>query len=166
MIEHRLCRHVTEGHTAILDPDGSVGVLVVPGWERNWVVSSEVRTTVVGGLSFESVVEHCDGRANALEPVIARQDAPEEPAPDRLHADPMTSARGGPVGLLRDLQDLYQLANLTDITWVLVGQAAYGARDRELIALVGECSPQVVAQVDWLRMRMKSAAPQTLLVAT
>ena len=55
----RLRRHVTDGHTAILDLDQSVGVLVVPGWEHNWVISSETRTTVVGGLSFEAVVEHC-----------------------------------------------------------------------------------------------------------
>jgi hypothetical protein len=38
----------------------------------------------------------------------------------------LTTVRGGPVGLLRDLQDLYQLDNLVDSTWMLVGQAAHG----------------------------------------
>lgn len=109
--------------------------------------------------------EQCDARAESLEPVIARHGTAPEPVPDRLHAEPLTVARSGPVGLLRDLQDLYQLANLADITWTLVGQAAYGARDRQLVSITERNSPQVVAQLAWLRMRMKSAAPQTLLVA-
>lgn len=56
--ESRLCRHVTGGHTAILDLDEAVGILVVPAGEDNWVISYETRVTVVGGLSFESVIEH------------------------------------------------------------------------------------------------------------
>lgn len=110
--------------------------------------------------------ELCDARAAALGPVIDRHGAAREAPPDRLHADPISGARSGAIGLLRDLQDLYQLANLADITWTLVGQAAYGAPDVELVATVQRCTPEVVAQLDWLRTRMKSAAPQTLLVAT
>jgi hypothetical protein len=67
--------------------------------------------------------------------------------------------------MLRDLQDLYQLANLVDITWTVVGQAASGARDRDLLHVVQRCAPEISAQLAWLRMRMKAAAPQTLLVA-
>lgn len=47
----------------------------------------------------------------------------------------------------------------------MVGQAAYGARDRELVDLVEQCGHELGAQLAWLRMRMKAAAPQTLLVA-
>ncbi|RNI24384.1 hypothetical protein [Flexivirga caeni] len=58
MAERWLCRHLTEGHTAILDLDASAGVLLVPSRERNWVVSREIRTTVVGGLPFRTLVAH------------------------------------------------------------------------------------------------------------
>lgn len=108
----------------------------------------------------------CAGHADALEPVIARYEELSEPEPDRLDPPGLPEVRHGPVGMLRDLQDLYQLANLVDITWTLVGQAAYGARDRELIEVVGRCDHETDAQLAWLRMRMKSAAPQTLLVAS
>lgn len=70
------------------------------------------------------------------------------------------------MGLLRDLQDLYQLANLIEVTWTLVGQAAYGARDPDLIDIVERCDRGTTAQLAWLRMRMRAAAPQTLLVAS
>lgn len=53
-----------------------------------------------------------------------------------------------------------------DSTWAMVGQAAHGARDRDLIDVVARCGREVTAQLAWLRMRMKAAAPQTLLVAT
>ena len=39
------------------------------------------------------------------------------------------------------------------------------ARDEELIAIVAQCEGQVGTQLTWIRTRMKSAAPQALLVA-
>ena len=108
----------------------------------------------------------CTAHADALAPVLARTEPATEPEPERLHAEPLHAHRDGAIGLLRDLQDLYQLANLVDITWTLVGQAAYGARDGNLIHVVEDCAPQTAAQLAWLRMRMKAAAPQTLLVAS
>jgi hypothetical protein len=107
--------------------------------------------------------DDCARHADALEPALDRY--PPEPEPERLHPPGLAGARSGPVGLLRDLQDLYQLAGLVEITWQLVGQAAHGARDRELIDVVGACEHEITAQLAWLRMRMRSAAPQTLLVA-
>jgi hypothetical protein len=107
----------------------------------------------------------CAGHAEALEPVLTRHDHAPEAEPERLHPPGLAGARSGPVGLLRDLQDLYQLAGLVDITWTLVGQAAQGARDRDLIDVVGRCDHEITAQLAWLRMRMRSAVPQTVLVA-
>jgi hypothetical protein len=52
-----------------------------------------------------------------------------------------------------------------DISWTLVGQAAKGARDDELDAVVGRCEGGTAIQVKWLRTRMKQAAPQALVVA-
>ncbi|MGW4566801.1 hypothetical protein ACWEN3_31850 [Streptomyces sp. NPDC004561] len=108
----------------------------------------------------------CAGHATALTPVRARYETPSEPAPERLHAQGLTAVRSGPAGLLRDLQDLYQLADLVALTWPLVDQAGHAVRDRDLLHVVDACRTETDAQLAWLRMRMKAAAPQTLIVAT
>lgn len=71
----------------------------------------------------------------------------------------------GPAGLPRDLMELYQIVNLVDVTWALARQTAQALRDAELLRIIDECERQTTAQLDWLRMRMKAAPPQTLLVA-
>lgn len=107
----------------------------------------------------------CAAHASDLAPVLARSGPPAEPEPERLHAQGLSSHRAGPIGLLRDLQDLYQLTSLVDITWTLVRQAGQGARDPDLLYVADRCAPQTTAQLAWLRMGMTAAAPQTLLVA-
>jgi hypothetical protein len=67
---------------------------------------------------------------------VARYGEHREQEPERLHAAALDGTRTGPVGLLRDLQDLYLLASLTELTWTVVGQAAQGLRDQELVDLV------------------------------
>ena len=62
------------------------------------------------------------------------EDAPAEP--DRLHSELFSGTRTGGIGLLRDLQDLYLMAAECDICWTVVGQAAHGARDDDLLAVV------------------------------
>lgn len=113
----------------------------------------------------EDFARRCAGHAEALDPIISRYRDRRQAEPDRLHPAGLAAARGGAIGLLRDLQDLYQLASLVEITWTLVGQAAAGARDRDLLQVAERCATQTSAQVGWLRMRMKAAAAQTLLVA-
>ncbi|MDX3053952.1 hypothetical protein PV394_02160 [Streptomyces sp. NE06-03E] len=107
----------------------------------------------------------CTEHAEVLAQTRARSAEPSEPAPERLHAQGLSAVRSGPVGLLRDLQDLHQLTTLVDITWELIGQAAHAVRDRGLIHTVEHYAPETRAQLAWLRMQMKSAAPQTLVVA-
>jgi len=85
--------------------------------------------------------------------------------PERLHADGLSETRKGPLGLLRDLQDLYLLASLVDITWTMVKQAGQGLRDEELLDVVRACDEETEKQLKWLSTRMKQAAPQALLVA-
>jgi hypothetical protein len=53
-----------------------------------------------------------------------------------------------------------------DIVWTLVGQAAQGARDHELLAVVHTCEGETAMQIGWARSRMKQAAPQALVVAS
>ncbi|XTZ14436.1 hypothetical protein ACQSSU_23520 [Micromonospora echinospora] len=109
--------------------------------------------------------ERCDGHAESLHPFAVRysEDAPTEP--DRLHSQLFSGTRTGGIGLLRDLQDLYLMAAECDIAWTVVGQAAYGARDEDLLAVVKRCEGETAIQLKWLRTRMKAAAPQALVVA-
>lgn len=107
----------------------------------------------------------CHTHAQALAAILARSDQPEEPAPQRLHTQGLGAARTGPAGLLRDLADLYQLANLVELTWNLTAQAAQANHDLELLQITERCAAETTAQRDWLRMRTTNTAGQTLLVA-
>jgi hypothetical protein len=114
----------------------------------------------------ETLARQCDAHAERLHPFVERygEDAPDEP--DRLHSEIFRGSRSGPLGLLRDLQDLYLMAAECDITWTLVGQAAQGLRDDELLEVVTACEGETEIQMKWLRTRMKQAAPQALVVAS
>jgi hypothetical protein len=48
----------------------------------------------------------------------------------------------------------------------MIGQAAQGLRDRELLEVVNPCEMETYNQMKWIRTRMKVAAPQTLIVAS
>lgn len=104
--------------------------------------------------------------AEQLRPFAERYGEEADDEPDRLHTDLFEGARSGPLSLLRDLHDLYLMATECDITWTLVGQAAQGARDDDLLAVVHGCEHETSTQLKWLKTRMKEAAPQTLVVAS
>jgi len=113
----------------------------------------------------QTLAKQCDQHEQALAPVIERYGERPDDEPERLHAEKISETRSGPVGLIRDLQDLYLLAHLVDVTWMMVKQAALGLRDEKLIEVVAECDWQVKVQLRWLTTRMKQAAPQALIVA-
>jgi hypothetical protein len=105
-----------------------------------------------------------DRQAAALHPFVERYGEEPEDEPERLHSQLFSGTREGPLALLRDLQDLYLMANECDIAWTLIGQAAQGLRDEELAATVAGCEEGTHRQVAWLRSRMKQASPQALVV--
>jgi hypothetical protein len=106
-----------------------------------------------------------EAHARRLGPVVERygEERPEEP--ERLHSDLFGGTRSGGLGLLRDLQDLYLMACECDIAWLMIGQAAQGARDPELGEVSGVAHAGTMRQLKWLRTHMKQAAPQALVVA-
>jgi hypothetical protein len=113
-----------------------------------------------------TLARQCDAHQQALAPVIDRYgETREDDEPERLHHDGLAETRTGPVGLLRDLQDLYLLANLVDITWTMVKQAAQGLQDAELLEVIARCDSETAVQLGWLKTRMKQAAPQALIAA-
>jgi hypothetical protein len=113
-----------------------------------------------------TLAEQCETHAEKLQPFVERygEEAPEEP--ENLYHELFGETRLGGLGLLRDLQDLYLMANASDISWTMIGQAAQGARDRELLETVNTYRGQTATQIKWLKTRMKQAAPQALLVAS
>jgi hypothetical protein len=113
----------------------------------------------------EQFATQCDDQEELLRPFTKRYGSHPSGEPERLHADGLSKTRSGGLGLLRDLHDLYLLASYLDMAWTLVGQAAKGARDLELIQTVDQCAKQTEAQQKWLTTRLKAAAPQALLVA-
>src|SRR4051794_22464307 len=112
-----------------------------------------------------TLATQCDHHVSALTPVIERYGEQPDDEPERLHADALSGTRSGPLGLLRDLQDLYLLATLVDITWTAVKQAGQALRDTELMDVVGRCDGETSIQLGWLSTRLKQAAPQALIVA-
>jgi hypothetical protein len=113
-----------------------------------------------------SLAADAERHAAALAPFADRYgEECDDDEPERLHLDLFQGPRSGPLALLRDLHDLYVMAAACDITWTLVGQAAQGARDRDLLAVVQDCEHETTVHLAWLKTRMKAAAPQILVVA-
>jgi hypothetical protein len=113
-----------------------------------------------------TLARQCEALAEKLRPFVERygEDAPEEP--DRLYHELFEETRSGGLGLIRDLHDLYLMAHACDIAGTMIGQAAQGVGDKELLKVVDSCEGQTATQIKWLRTRMKQAAPQALLVAS
>lgn len=115
---------------------------------------------------LETLAGQCDAHREALKPVIERYGEDTEGDEEhRLTANGIREVRSGPLALLLDLQDLYVLVNHIDVTWMMVGQAAKGDRDGQLLDIVARCEGDTELQIRWLKTRMKQAAPQALLVA-
>ncbi|SFN54950.1 hypothetical protein SAMN05216207_101672 [Pseudonocardia ammonioxydans] len=106
--------------------------------------------------------DRADARVARLAPLTERYGERYDDEPERLEAEGLGSLREGPLGLLRDLQDLYLLASFVAMTWDLVGQAAQATRDREALDAVAYARPQVRNQMGFLRTRLEQAAPQAL----
>jgi hypothetical protein len=111
------------------------------------------------------LARRCDEHVEALAPFARRYGEEADDEPERLHADLFAGAREGPLGLLRDLHDLYLMASECHICWTLVGQGAQGARDEGLVEVVEALEAETAIHVAWLITRMKQAAPQALVVA-
>jgi hypothetical protein len=107
----------------------------------------------------------CDAHADRLVTFAEHYGEQADDEPERLHSAIFQGPRGGGLGLLRDLQDLYLMATECDIAWTVLGQAAQGVRDGDLLDVVKGCEQETAMQLKWIRSRMKEAAPQALVVA-
>lgn len=89
-----------------------------------------------------------------------------EPLADRYGGQPAwkSSVENGGHELLEDLRALYLRAQESATTWVMAAQAAKAARDQELLSLATQCHAETEAQAKWLMTRIKTGAPQALVV--
>ncbi|MGE5660422.1 MAG: molybdopterin oxidoreductase [Actinomycetota bacterium] len=101
----------------------------------------------------------------ALQPFINHYSEQKSEEPERLIQSLFAEPRSGSLALLRDLHDLWLLANEVSLCWTVLLQASQALRDRELQAACQELSEQTKRQLDWLWHRIKQAAPQILVVA-
>jgi hypothetical protein len=65
--------------------------------------------------------------------------------------------------LLRDLRKLYVLASDASINWVILGQGAQAAKDRELLQVTKECHPDTLRALKWTNTKIKETSPQVLM---
>jgi hypothetical protein len=89
-----------------------------------------------------------------------------EPLADRFAGQSAwkSAVGGGSQELLEDLRALYLRAQESAITWLMAAQAAKAARDQELLSLANECHAETEAQAKWFTTRIKTGAPQALVV--
>lgn len=111
------------------------------------------------------LAQWCDEHREALAPIVERYGEAGVDEPERLHAAGLAETRAGEIGLLRDLQDLHVLASLVQTTWTVIAQGAQGLRDSELLEVASTANAQTSRQLSWLNTRMKTTAPQALIVA-
>ena len=65
--------------------------------------------------------------------------------------------------LLRDLRRLYMLASEASVNWVILGQGAQAAKDRELLRATKECHPDTLRTLKWTNTKIKETTPQVLM---
>jgi hypothetical protein len=111
------------------------------------------------------LADECEAHETRLQPFQQRYAKQTSAEPDGLYSDRFGGPRAGPIGLLRDLHDLFVMTAECDLCWTLVGQGAHGARDDDLLSVVRQCETETATQQAWLRTRLKQAAPQALVVA-
>jgi hypothetical protein len=66
--------------------------------------------------------------------------------------------------LLEELRSLYLLAHEVAATWVMALQAAKAARDAELKNVADDRYTETEAQAAWFLTKIKTGAPQALVV--
>jgi hypothetical protein len=116
-------------------------------------------------------------RANLqrLQPHGERYDVPVDPddVPEEHGGGLLERAREGTaqlVGrrpepgllLVRDLRELHLLYAEASIDYVILGQGAQAARDRELLDAASQCHAQSLRGMKWTVTRIKIASPQVL----
>jgi hypothetical protein len=65
--------------------------------------------------------------------------------------------------LLRDLREVYVKASGVSVDWEMLGQAAQGLPDTELLNHVQRCHPETLRQLQWANGKLKECSTQILV---
>jgi hypothetical protein len=95
----------------------------------------------------------CDAHAERLAPIVERYGS----------GDGGIERRAFYGELLDDLRELYVAAHETLIMWIIAGQGAKAARDKELLQLTQELQPETDLHMKWALTHIKVSAPQALV---
>jgi hypothetical protein len=113
----------------------------------------------------ELLASWSDELVQKIHPFAEKYGENKSKEPDRLMKTLFKEPRKGSFGMLRDLQDLWLMADEAEVCCIILRQAASGLHDKELIELCNEIEKKSKRQTSWLLTRMKSSATQTLIVA-
>ncbi|TFW09768.1 nitrate reductase [Oxalobacteraceae bacterium OM1] len=102
--------------------------------------------------------------ADALDPFVQRYGERKEGEPERLDEALLQKRRSSAFNLLRDLHDLWLMVNESMISLDVLEQAAHAKHDKEFESAIKAIRSKNKRQRDWLRTRLRQAAPQTLAV--
>ena len=97
--------------------------------------------------------------------LVDRYSEEKSDEPDRLKQTLFEQPRTGSLALVRDLHDLWLLANEIHLCYIILLQAARALRDLEMEKICQQFDEQTDRQILWLLTRIKQAAPQALVVA-
>jgi hypothetical protein len=100
-----------------------------------------------------------------IKPLVDRYSEEKSDEPDRLKQSLFEQPRSGSLALVRDLHDLWLLANEIHLCYIILLQAARALRDLEMEKICEQFDQQTERQILWLLTRIKQAAPQALVVA-
>jgi hypothetical protein len=106
-----------------------------------------------------------DEHVQNIKPLVDRYSEEKSDEPDRLKQSLFEQPRSGSLALVRDLHDLWLLANEIHLCYIILLQAARALRDLEMEKICQQFDEQTDRQILWLLTRIKQAAPQALVVA-
>jgi hypothetical protein len=139
-----------------------IGLLLAHLRELETVLAAELRQAAERHRDDHDVYHQCltfsltaDKRVQKLEPLTARFGG---------QAIWKSAVAEGSDDLLEDLRALYLRTLESSITWVMASQAAKAARDQQLLTLATECQSETETQAKWFTTRIKTGAPQALVV--
>jgi hypothetical protein len=139
-----------------------VGQLLAHVEELEAALAADLRAVAERHRDDHDVYHQChtfaataDQRVEALAPLKQRYEG---------KAVWSTALESGSADLLEDLRWIYLRSQEAAITWVMVAQAAKAARDEELLSLATDCQTEVELQAKWFTTRIKTGAPQALVV--
>ena len=105
-----------------------------------------------------------DEARTALQPFVATYGERQEGEPEELQAVLLKKRPGRAFDLLRDLHDMWLATNESLISLTALLQASQALRDEDLTAALERARQRNERQREWLMLRIRQAAPQTLVV--